>query len=179
MKVKSLLIALGMLLTASAWADGPKNDAAASINMPAINAAPLPVQKMNENLDRMRDLIGRIQQAKDPAERRQLMMQYMSTQHENMRDLMGPGMAGGGMGMMGMGMMDRLGGGPGPGMRMDEHCEQGDGHGHGMGKDGHCEHGGAKGGCMMGGRDPALMDRLHNIEKRLDALQDMIKMMQD
>jgi len=181
MIAKPIVIALGILVSSLAWADSSKLDAPVTVTMPATEAAPMPVQKMNENLDRMRDLTGRMQQAKDPAERRQLMMDYMSAQRENMKDMMEQGMPAGGMGMMGM--MGKRAAGPVTDLSMGDHCEHGDAPGHGMndhcmqgGMNDHCVHGG-KDGCKMGGHDEGLMSRLHNIEKRLDALQDMLNMM--
>jgi hypothetical protein len=167
-------------------------------------AAPDQLQQMNANVDKMHDLIGQMQGTTDMAERQKLMMEYMMTQRENMmlgRDMM---MAGGGM--PGMGMMNMHGmagpgmgmGGPAMGMQMR--------HGQGGCMNKNCRHAGddddtdhcmssmrgMKGGMpgmgMMGMRgmrpgmgmgmqDDAMSDRIDSLEKRLDALQDMMKMM--
>ena len=267
MKVKSVAIAISMMLAASAWADEPKADAAAvaetsaPMNMsapadaaapvatepPAAAAAPAQYQKMDENLDKMRVLVGQMKDAKDPAARQQLMIEYRTAQHENMMLAqtmgMGPGMnmAGPRMGSKcdmakmghrecdcdhmdgmgkgpGMGMMGGVGGpgmggmGMGPGMAMmGKNCDMdgmrgmgmmggpgmgGMGMGPGMGKN--CDMDGMRGMGMMGGmggpgmggmgmgpgmgmmgnmRDEAMAARMQSMEKRLDALQEMMKMM--
>jgi hypothetical protein len=85
---------------------------------------------------------------------------------DGMRGMRGMGMMGDGMGMgHGMGMMGgpgmgMMGGGMGPGMG-------GMGMGRGMGMM----------GAMDGMRDEAMAARMQSLEKRLDALQEMMKMM--
>ena len=232
MKAKSIVIAIGMMLAVSAWADEPKADAAApadtsapvamsmSMPMPADDAAPAQFQKMDKNLDKMHTLVGQMKDAKGPAERQKLMMEYMTAQHENMmlaRDAMGmgPGMGMGkmdggmgGMGMMGkkdcdmdgmrgMGGMDMMGkkdcdmdgmrGMGGMGKKCDmakmgkRDCDCDDMHGMGMKGGGMGGMGMGSGMGMMGGmggmKDDATAARIQSMEKRLDALQEMMKMM--
>lgn len=73
---------------------------------PATAAAP-PVQKMKENVDKLRAQVDKIAMARDPAERQKLMQEHMQTLRAGM--MMAGGMGGakgaGGMGMMGGGMM--------------------------------------------------------------------------
>jgi hypothetical protein len=183
MKAKSIVIAIGMMLATSAWADAPNADATSpaapaatstpmATDIPAADAASTKLEKMDENLGRMHALVGQMKDAKDPAARQKLMMEYMTAQRENMmltRDTMGMGgpsmgMMGGrkacdmdGMGkrdcdMDGMGMMGKRGCGMGPRMGMMR-------------------------GGMDGMRDEALAARIQSMEKRLDVLQDMMKMM--
>jgi hypothetical protein len=217
MKAKSIVIAIGMMLAVSAWADEPKADAAApadtsapvamSMPMPADDAAPAQFQKMDKNLDKMHTLVGQMKDAKGPAERQKLMMEYMTAQHENMmlaRDAMGmgPGMGMGKMdgGMGGMGMMGKkdcdmdgmrgmggMGMGPGMGKKCDmakmgkRDCDCDDMRGMGMKGGGMGGMGMGSGMGMMGGmggmKDDATAARIQSMEKRLDALQEMMKMM--
>lgn len=179
MKAKSIVIAIGMMLVTSAWADTPNADAAApadtsapvaisapvATEMPAADAVPAQFQKMDENLDKMHALVGQMKDAKDPAERQKVMTEYMTAQHENMmlaRDAMG--MGGPGMGMMGKKDCDR----DGMRGRGEQDCD----------RDGIRGRGGM--GMMdgMGGmHDEATTARFESLEKRLDALQEMMKMM--
>jgi hypothetical protein len=224
MKVKSVVIAISMMLAASAWADESKADAAAPadtsapMNMsapadtaapvaaepPAAAAAPAQYQKMDENLDRMRTLVGQMKDAKSPTARQQLMMEYIAAQHENMmlaqtmgmgpRMGMGPGMIMAGPRMVSkcdMAKMghrecdcDHMGGmGMGPGMgMMGKNCDmdgmRGMGMMGGMGGPGMGGMGMGPGMGMMGGmRDEAMAARMQSMERRLDALQEMMKMM--
>jgi hypothetical protein len=179
MKAKSIVIAIGMMLVTSAWADAPNADAAApadtsapaatsalvATEMPAADAAPTKFQKMEENLDKMHALVGQMKDAKDPTERQKLMKEYMTAQHENMmlaHDAMGIG--GPGMGMMGKKDCDR----DGMRGRGEKDCDRDGMHGRG-------------GMGMMGGmggmHDEATTARFESLEKRLDAIQEMMKMM--
>ena len=214
MKAKSIVIAIGMMLVTSAWADAPNADAAApadtsapaatsapiATEMPAADAAPTKFQKMDENLDKMHALVGQMKDAKDPAERQKLMKEYMTAQHENMmlaRDAMGMGMGGSGMDMMGKKDCDRDGmGGRGEKDcdmdrmrgRGEKDCDRDGMHNRGkkdcdtnrMGGRGekHCDRDGMHGRGGMGGmHDEATTARFESLEKRLDALQEMMKMM--
>ena len=208
MKLKPIVIAASLLLTAAAWANGSNADTTAPapvdappamsmdmpMPMPADDASADTLQQMDANLDKMHQALAQMKDTKDPAERQKLMQDYMSAQHDNMMlarsklglDMMGPGMAGGGMGGMDMG---------GKGKKMDDPCARGDkgadkaGGMDGMdmggkGKKG-CDMGGmGKKGCGMGGmggmggmKDDATAARLQSLEKRLDMLQDMMRMM--
>jgi hypothetical protein len=178
-----------------------------SMPMPADDAAPAQFQKMDKNLDKMHTLVGQMKDAKGPAERQKLMMEYMTAQHENMmlaRDAMGmgPGMGMGKMdgGMGGMGMMGKkdcdmdgmrgmggMGMGPGMGKKCDmakmgkRDCDCDDMRGMGMKGGGMGGMGMGSGMGMMGGmggmKDDATAARIQSMEKRLDALQEMMKMM--
>ncbi|MGA9993271.1 MAG: hypothetical protein WBP86_13180 [Thiobacillaceae bacterium] len=238
MNLKPIVFAVSMLLAATAWADAPNADtnaapaapAAASappdmpMSMPMPAEAPMPaddvaadsLQEMDANLDKMHQALAQMKETKDPAERKKLMQDYMSAQHDNMMlahtklGLGGAVMAGGGMGGMGMGGM---GMGRGMGMmgrkdcdmdhmrgmhkrheycpceemKMDDARERG-GKGGGMGGMGRMGRMGGMGGMggmrgmggmgMMGGmKDDATAARLQSLEKRIDMLQDMMKMM--
>ncbi len=233
MNLKPIVIAVSMLLTATAWADGPTADTNAAPAAPAAASAPadmpmsMPMpaetptpaddavadslQEMDLNLDKMHQALAQMKETKDPAERKKFMQDYMSAQHDNMMlahtklGLGGAVMAGGGMGMGGMGM-GGMGMG-GKGMKMGDHCEHGrmgGGMGGGMGMMGMGDGGGKKMDCscmrgkergmgmmggmggmsgmggmgMMGGmKDDATAARLQSLEKRIDMLQDMMKMM--
>jgi hypothetical protein len=236
MKAKSIVIAISMMLTTSAWADAPNADAAApastsapmdmtapaeasapvAAELPAADAAPAQFQKIDENLDRMHALVRQMKDAKDPAERHKLMTEYMTAQHENMmlvRDAMG--MGGPGMGMMGKKDcdVDGMRGRGGMDMMGKKNCDIDDMRGmgmmggtRGMGKncdmdkmgkrDCDCDDmrgmggmggmgmrrgmgmmGGGMGPGMRGMRDEATTARIESLEKRLDVLQEMMKMM--
>lgn len=206
MKAESIAIAIGMMLAASAWAEAPDasvpaaavTSVAAAPETPAAGNTAEQFQKMDDNLDRMRALVGQMRDVDDATERQKLMREYMSAQHENMmlaRDAMGMGPG------MGMGMGPGMGMGMGPGMgKMDrDECDMDHMRAQrgmaGMGKmdrdDCDMDHmRGMRGMGMMGKKcdmdhmrgmggmpDGSMMARMQSMEKRLDALQEMMKMM--
>jgi hypothetical protein len=201
MKAKPIILAMGMLMAVPAWAEAPKDNAA----VPAAASAPeaaapaaepsavdASIRKMDANLDKMHQVLAQMKQAKDPAERQKLMGEYLNAQHDNMQlshaylGWTGPSPMGPRMGAMSMqrGM-------PGAGMNRAAPCLQsGPAAGMGpMGMQGMDMKGMGKGmgmkrmGMMkmmedMGSKpDEGLMARIHDIDKRLDALQDMMNMM--
>ncbi len=183
------------MLATSAWADAPSADTAPpaapaatsapmAMEMPMADASVPKLQKMDENLGKMHALVGQMKDAKDPAARQKLMMEYMTAQHENMmlaRDAMGMGMGPG----MGMGMMDGSMGGMGMMGKKDREMGGMDSIMGKTGKRGCCMGGmdggmgmSDKNGCCMGGQhDEALSARIQSLEKRLDLLQEMMKIM--
>ena len=199
MKAKSIAVAIGMMLATSVWADAPSADtttpaAPAPTSIPMAMEMPMPdagatrLQKVDENLNKMHALVGQLKDATGSAERQKLMMEYMNAQHENMmltmmlaRDVMGMGM-GPGMGMMGGKKsceMDGMGkrGCDREGMGMTGKRDCGMGSIEGMGMMGRMGGMGMMGGGMAGMRDEALAARVQSLEKRLDVLQDMMRMM--
>ena len=113
MNLKPIVMAASMLLTTAAWADGPDADTTApaavdapasmsmDMPMPAADASADSLQKMDANLDRMRDALAKMKDTQDPAERQKLMQDYMTAQHDNMmlaHTSLGLGGPGAGMG---------------------------------------------------------------------------------
>ena len=76
MKLQTLLVAIGISLTGMVWADAPSSVAAVTESTS--------LQKIDANLDHMHTLLARMQQTKDAAERRALLMEYMANARENM-----------------------------------------------------------------------------------------------
>ena len=103
------------------------------------------LQQMKQNADKLRVQMDKILKTKDPAERQKLMQEHMQTLRSSMATAAGA-MGGASGGGMGMGMMS--------GGMMD--CS-------GMG--------GAGGGAA----NPAMSDRLNQMEKRLDMMQMMLE----
>jgi len=125
---------------------------------PATGVAPQPpakdpdkaLKQMKENADKLRTQVDKIAKAKDPAERQKLMQEHMQTLRMSMTTaggMMG-GMGGGPGAGMGAGMM-------GGGMMMD--CPM-------MGQ-------------MMGGgmQGDGMMQRMQQMEKRMDMMQMMLE----
>ena len=115
---------------------------------PAAKNTTQTVQKMQDNVKKMRPQLDRIANAKTDEERQKAMAEHMKAMQENMQ--MARGMQADAMGCP---MMEDMGKGM-------------------MGKGGM---------GMMGGGAPTegAPERLQQIEKRMDAMQDMMKMMAD
>jgi len=116
----------------------------------AAQATEKAVPKMQENVKKMEDQLERLAAAKTPEERQKLLMEHMQTMRENM--MMGQQIA---MGDKGCPMMGMMGGGMGMGM---------------MG-----------GGAMMmgpggaGGDAEPMMNRMQQMERRMDMMQMMME----
>jgi hypothetical protein len=231
MKAKTIAVATGMMLATSAWAEAPADTAAPADSSAAASAASSPAdatspsamtmampmssaastdsqfRSMQDNLNKMQELVGKMKDSTDPSERRALMAEYITAQHANMmiaRNAMGIPSIGmmGGMGpytgrKCNTPWMDRMNWGMnrtacrhggmdmGPGMGMMG------GMGPGMGGMGMGPGMGMMGGMGpgMGGmgmrhgmsfrQDEALSARIHSLEERMDVLQDMMKIMME
>lgn len=129
-----------------------KKPEAAAPAKPASADVGRTTERMKENLKKMEGQVEKIRKTKDPGERDRLLSEHMQTMRENM--MMGQSMMEGGMGMMGGGML-------GKGMR--EQCMRMMGGQGGM-------------GMMGGGMGPdAMMDRMQQMEKRMDMMQMMLE----
>ena len=109
------------------------------------------LQQMKQNADKLRAQMDKIITTKDPAERQKLMQEHIQTLRASLITAAGAmgGMPGSG-GMMGSGMM--------AGGMMD--CPM---------------MSGMMGGAGGGAANPAMMDRLNQMEKRLDMMQMMLE----
>lgn len=154
MKCGSLLLsglmAAGLATSSMAIADdahhpGKANPPAAAQAKPA--APEQTVKKMQANVKKLQTQLGRLGKAKDEAEFQKLLAEHMQTMHENMA--LAEGMAGMDCGMMGT-----------PDM-------------HGMMGQGHDMHG-MMGGNMAGDHD-AMMQRMQQMERRMEALEQTVK----
>jgi len=151
MKKTLTTLAAALMLAAPAWAvdeHHPEQQAGAAAQSPEKA-----VERMQENATKMQVQLDRIAKAGTPEERQKLLMEHMQTMRENMmlgqQVAMGSGMNCPMMGMMGGGMGGMMGGG-------------------------------MMGGGMMGpggaGPDPqAMMNRMQQMERRMDMMQMMME----
>lgn len=135
----------------------PETAASAAKTVPAKPAVKNPaptVQKMQDNVKKMQPQLDRIAKAKTDEERQKAMAEHMTTMQENM--MMARGMQ---ADTMGCPMMDDMG----KGMMGKEM----------MGK------GGGMGMMMGGAKAEGAPDHMQQMEKRMDMMQDMMKMIMD
>jgi hypothetical protein len=141
----------------------PDQNPGAAAATGSVTAPPAPadaaksVDKMKSNLEKMRQQLDRIAGSKAPEERQKLLQEHMQTMRENI--MMSQSLMMGGTGAApGMGMMSGMGSGGMMGSGMMGMCPM-------M-------------GMMGGGMAPEfMMDRMQQMEKRLDMMQMVMERM--